>query len=469
MTPTFFSQNDVDAFAALSGDHNPLQTNPLLARRLMFGGPVVHNINLLLWALNESIEHACRLDSLTVSFLSPVRVGESVVCQVVSVRGSVLRIELHVGNVKTTKIKATFTDAATGNDILNTRPQRGTCHEMSASGIGHAAGSMGLETDVNDLGATFPRLARCLPHDQVAVLLATTRLVGMECPGLHSVFTGLVLSFERPDATAPPRLNWRVQRFDPRFSHVTMEVAAPGAHGEITALLRPPPQDQPRYAEVKAHVAPTAFAERRALVIGGSRGLGELCGKLLAAGGADVCLTYHRGVADAESVAADINGGGGGGKATIMEMDVLNLQNGAVNALAGMEWKPTHLYYFPTPPITASSPKVFSDQLFSLFCSYYVTGFFNTVTAVKSTVFGPLSVLYPSSIYVQEIPDALGEYAAAKAAGEAVCRHLGRIDPTLTIHVERLPRLPTDQTAAVSPSAMEEPIPVLLDLLMREC
>jgi len=49
-----FSLEDQLAFAALSGDFNPIHVDPLLARRLLFGAPVVHGVHLLLWGLESA-------------------------------------------------------------------------------------------------------------------------------------------------------------------------------------------------------------------------------------------------------------------------------------------------------------------------------------------------------------------------------------------------------------------------------
>lgn len=47
-----FGRADQDAFAALSGDWNPIHVDPVAARRLLFGEPVTHGVHLAMWALD---------------------------------------------------------------------------------------------------------------------------------------------------------------------------------------------------------------------------------------------------------------------------------------------------------------------------------------------------------------------------------------------------------------------------------
>jgi hypothetical protein len=56
----------------------------------------------------------------------------------------------------------------------------------------------------------------------------------------------------------------------------------------------------------------------------------------------------------------------------------------------------------------------------------------------------------------------MGEYAAAKMAGEIVCDFLRKVHPGLAIHKPRLPRVATDQTASLLPVSNQEPVLVLL-------
>src|SRR5262249_47953873 len=144
----------------------------------------------------------------------------------------------------------------------------------------------------------------------LATLLTSTRLVGMECPGLHSLYSGLNLTFG-PTPSGMPEMRFRVEDAHPRFAKLRLGVEGPGFQGTLSAFVRPAPCRQRPREGVAGLVKSGGFAAQRAVVVGGSRGLGEVTAKLLAAGGADVLITYHRGKEDADSVAAEINAAGG--------------------------------------------------------------------------------------------------------------------------------------------------------------
>lgn len=446
-----FSLDDQLAFAGFSGDFNPLHVDPLAARRTTFGRPVVHGIHLLLWALAES--GGGPLQRLSVLFRNPVCIGDAV-----TLHAEGARLSVRAGAAEAVRIQPAYADSAAGASSPAGSPARGQPRLLGAEMIAAQSGSLPLAFDAQ-AGADL--VGGGLPGWQAAVLLATTRLVGMECPGLHSLYSELTVDFRAPEDGAAPRLDWRVTEFDPRFSRVTMEFSSPGATGTIQAFLRPAPQPQPPSAELRSRVAANSFAGRKALVIGGSRGLGELCAKLLAAGGAQVRLTYHTGVADAARVVEEITADGG--DAAALAYDALNPPD---LAAALPDWAPTHVYYFPTPAIFVAQRKKFSAALFATFCRHYVDGLYACWEGVRAVTRAPLTLFYPSSVAVENIPPDMSEYAAAKAAGENLCRFLAANDKALALQIERLPRLPSDQTASMIQVKTADPVTVLLEALV---
>lgn len=187
--------------------------------------------------------------------------------------------------------------------------------------------------------------------------------------------------------------------------------------------------------------------------------MGEVTAKLLAAGGAAVSLTYYQGGDDARKVVDEILASGG--KADCHTVDV---QNPAESFIA--DWPAlssfTHLYYYATPHITPGMQGEFNVDLFHRFCAYYVTGLADVLKTLCQKCQELRFVFYPSSDYIAEIPDNLGEYAAAKAASETLCRYLNQTLPGINIHSPRLPRLATDQTISLTTIDRSDPVPILL-------
>jgi acyl dehydratase len=446
-----FSLPDQRAFARLSGDFNPIHIDPVFARRLMFGVPIVHGVHLALWALGEQGRTLPprAITSLKVAFLHPVPVDAAVDCRW-SPSTRPCRIELHCDGQVAARLDVDWTHESVGLPSPDPdAPPKETPVEVDAATLAGLTGSIDLHLRGSDLEALLPEVARQLPPAQVASLLATTRLIGNRCPGLNSVYSSLRLS---ADAGAPGRtLDFRVRSFDPRFGALCLQLQGPGWIGAADVFLRPPPARQANYASASSVVAPGEFEGARALVVGGSRGLGEVAAKLLCAGGAEVTLTYFAGRDDAEALVREI--ATGGGRAQAMHLDA--------TAPLPTELPEVDLLVFTSTPFIFSAVKGrFDGELFDRFCAHYVHGF--SRLCVRLAARRPLMVLCPSSSAVDEVPANMGEYAAAKAASEVACRYLEGAHKGLRIHRPRLPRLATDQTGSIVPVYNADPVPVML-------
>ncbi|MET0555693.1 MAG: MaoC/PaaZ C-terminal domain-containing protein [Vicinamibacteria bacterium] len=449
-----FTAADVEAFAAASGDWNPAHVDPLAARRLIAGGPIVHGLHALLWALDGAAAGP-GLARVRCTFRQPVRVGERATATPHTGGDGTLEIAIQSGGRDALEAAVEW-GPAQPEVAVRTAPARAEPELLTADDIASAQGA--LDVASGDLHALLPGLAGRLSAGALAALVSVSRLVGMQCPGRFSILRALDLRF---DGAAPgPTLRWRVLRFDPRFSSVRIGVEAGGFEGTVDAFLAPAPSVQPGTADLGALVERGAFADARALVVGGSRGLGEVAAKLLAAGGADVRVTYRDGVRDAGRVCDDIRAAGF--RAEPRRLDVLDPE--APAGLGG--WRPSHLLYFATPHIALAESARFSAELFRRYGAYYVEGFVRLVEAIAADG-APLAAFYPSTAALDEIQPKALEYASAKAAGEAACRHLERLYPRLRVEVIRLPRVRTDATATVMPVEAAEAATVMRDVLRR--
>ena len=465
-----FDMEDQILFAKLSGDYNPLHINPIVARRLLFGRPVVHGVHTLLWALDVWLldkKRSIELRTISVVFNLPVAVGQAVNIVIVQDDVENVKIILMVGKTKAVQIEATFIQVPVENIQYELPPSHSfdqtECRMLEKDDMEFAAGKTSLFLDRQLAKCLFPNLLGQFSWLQLSQILATTRIVGMLCPGFHSIYSGMELAFYDQVSIDAYEMVYHVLNFDSRFAMTSIAVEASGMKGSLKAFFRPPPKRQRSYQDIARVVNHNEFGEQYAIIIGGSRGLGEVAAKLLAAGGADVCISYYHGSEEADSVVAEIVSGGG--KAYKIPFNVLEPPEN-LGMLFRENWNPTHLYYFATPFIAVGSRGVFSYQLFENFCNYYIKGFYDTINAINSAGTGLKKIFYPSTVFVDELPLNMAEYSISKAAGEMLCRFLQKsLAKGNVVYHDRLQRLATDQTASLLPIESNDPVPVILSIL----
>lgn len=462
-----FTLDDQLAFARLSGDYNPIHVDPIASRRLMFGRVVVHGFNAICWAVDAWLAARppagqLRIEKLAVDFKS-VMLIDDLVSLTFREDGGVVHFELTTQNRLAATIDLTPKPTAINGSAVtpmlwDDTPQQDA---QRTAELHKAAGKLNLHLDTDLAAKLYPYATRYLAPADFATLLAMTRLVGMETPGRRLLCTGMNLA--AAPQPAQTELAYNVTGYDERFSMMlNLAIRSPVLSGTLSTVMRALPTSQASIQELRTIVKPDEFKELRALVIGGSRGLGELATKQLAVGGADVRFTYRLGADDAKRVADEIQSAGGSAKAFVYAMP--GDPSPLLKHLDG--WKPNLLCYFATPPIPAMPAGQFSAEQFRIFCDCYVDGFQKTFDAVESL--GELrAVFYPSSSVVEELPSNLAEYAAAKTAAETMCNALAKSRKQMQFFCPRLPRLATDQTSSVIETGAADPKPVILDLLRR--
>ncbi len=461
-----FTWQDQLDFAAFSGDANPLHVDPIAARRTQAGAPVVHGIHSLLWAIDSLADYRQDLKpvaAIKAHFAKMIYVGDQVDVRLGKATDSTLRVDLSVGDIEVAALTLKFgppVEAPTPR--LEAQPPIPGPAEPADHGLEDnegRRGRLGFHTSVAEAARRFPEAARVLGARRIAALACTTYLVGMVAPGLHSIYGSLNLSLcEESDGVEA--LDFVVAAVDPRFRLIRLQVQGGGLSGSLETYGRLPPTRQIGMDDLRRLVAPDAFAGAVALIVGASRGLGEVAAKLVAAGGGRVILTYAVGRDEAEAVSAEIVRAGG--QADVVAYDA---RAEPARQLADLATPPTHIYYFATPSIFRRKPKLFSVERFDDFNAVYVAGFLRLMEWALQARTGGLSVFYPSSIAVAERPADMTEYAMSKAAGEILCTDLVRSFKGLNILVERLPRLPTDQTATLVPVKTESALDVMLPIV----
>ena len=462
-----FTEKDQTDFARLSGDDNPVHCDPVFARRTVFGEPIVHGMHVALWAIETFLLTQSEFNPrfVAATFVLPVRLNHEVVLSVVSERADCADFELKCDGETVVEVSLR---GQTG--VRHTRGRydvvTGSTQEIAVREWHHfergEKGDVALTADTTGMEDVFPSIFGAVGAANLSSLLAVSRLVGGICPGLHSVMSSFDLELGNGDRAC--NLDYELVRLDKRFSMLTMKLNG-AVSGEVCAFFRPPPVAQISAQEASKHVEPGEFAGSRPLIVGGSRGLGEVFAKVLAAGGADVALTYKTGLGDAQRVCREIEAAGGTARILKLDLDTLDL---ALEKLRSDGFRPTDIYFCATPKIFEVGLTSFSHERFKSFCDIYVSAFAELCRAVMTDHEGILKVYYPSSEAVDQPGAGLAEYAAAKAAGEQICEYLSSGYPGLHIEIDRLPRLETDQTTTIGRRyPAESPLPHAIDIARR--
>jgi NAD(P)-dependent dehydrogenase (short-subunit alcohol dehydrogenase family) len=355
-------------------------------------------------------------------------------------------------------------DAGVGTDWPEVATRANVPHAPTLEEAARLSGWMAPPASADELARDFPRLARSLGAGEIAELASLSRLVGMICPGLHSIFVGFSVDLMQPTA-GRAGVGFKVALAHPRVRMINIDVVGRRMAGKVSAFLVGPPVAAPPMRLISGLVGAQDFAGAVALIVGGSRGLGEATAKVIAAGGGSVIVTYARGREDALRLAGEINAARGETVCTVLAYDSAR---SAASQLTTVTDAVNQLYYFATPAIFQQKPDVFSAELFQAFSGVYIDGFYDVCRLVRTRSRAPtLSVFYPSSIAVEKRPAGLTEYSMAKMAGELLCADLVEHVPGLRVLISRLPRVLTDQTNTVAQVENADPLTVLLPLIHK--
>jgi NAD(P)-dependent dehydrogenase (short-subunit alcohol dehydrogenase family) len=450
-----FTLNDQRDFARLSGDRNPLHLDANFARRTQMGAPVVHGIHTLLWAM-ESVLRTTSFDvrNIRARFHQPLFLDEAAEVLIAGRTETSIDLDVIAAGTVIAAIKLSTRPGKAPELPRGSAPPQELTHplDLAFEQMSDQRGAVTAPASEDEIRSLFPALAAAVEAATVSALMATSQVVGMACPGLHSLFAGLDVTIDG-DRTSP--LGYAVAKTDARFRSLHIDVAGSGLSGRLEAFARPQPPVQSDMKEVSARVAANAFAGQRGLVVGGSRGLGEVTAKIIAAGGGHPVITYREGRRDADAVAAQIRQAGG--TCDVFPYDALKPAAGQLAGIGVVD----SCYYFATTSIFQRKSALFEAEKLRTFLSYYVDGFADLCRALPARAAGKVAVFYPSTTALDAVTKGTAEYATAKAAGETLVEQLNVSLPNVRIISRRLPRLVTDQTATVGVASAQDALEVL--------
>ena len=453
-----FTSKDQSNFAELSQDFNPMHCDEVLSRRYIYGEPVVHGINAMIFAIKEwsnLITFNFLITSLKCKFTKPIFLDKKISIDIKNINDSIKINLLHNNEIRMT-IKLEIIESDHEEFYLREYDSHtnNTPNDIAFNDL--ADYSRTIECTINtELAKKYytDEFINKIGFIQLAEILSFSRIVGMHSPGLNSIFSEL--NFYN-HTSHNNDIFFKVKSLDERFNIVNIESIGPNFISNIRAFYRPIQVNQKKISEIKKDLKKNEFKDFRALVIGASRGLGEFTAKCLGYGGASLLLTYAKGKDDILNVVDDIQIYNK--NISILELDITKTSE--MNYELINQFNPTHVFYYATPFIFNATKNKFSDEIYKKFKLFYFDAFKNIVENLAISK-NKTYFLYPSSIAVEEKPVDMLEYSLAKKEGEDLCLILEKQYSNIKIYCPRLPRLETDQTVSLSSVNNQDPIKIL--------
>jgi hypothetical protein len=453
-------------FSSLSGDNNPIHIDPIYARRSIYGAPIVHGINQVLHGLEkltQTLDSEIRIIKLSSSFKGPLFLNRKIDIELEFVTENECIISIGDGATVTTQISVSFSEfeRLKENEIDETQLFLEQPKVVDRNEISNCSGILDKCANISLLKDMFPGIWRFLDVSQIKILLLSTKLVGTVCPGLNSIFSEIEIKFLSEDTV--DTLLYKVIKFDDRFNKVKIQLSNSSCVGTVIAFLRPEPTRQNSFQAFKEFVDASEFRAERALIIGGSRGLGEVVAKIVCAGGGEVLFSHHKGSKEATSLITEVSELGG--QIATFNLDVEKIDLDSLNCVIN-RFQPTSCYYFATPKITPQRSELFSIELFEIFSKFFVHHFIPILEILNKN--NVMHLFYPSTIFVEQMPQGFTEYVSAKSAAETMIRMLNK-NRNFSIYTPRLPMLATDQTLTLFGSSPSAPDSILFEALKDFC
>jgi hypothetical protein len=460
-----FTQSNQLEFARLSGDWNPIHMDPVFARRTIYG-QVVHGMHIFLVALDTYLKDPANPtpSKVYVSFLSPLNLNQSISVEI-GYRDQETLLEVKNNGQTVTFIRLTIDTELKPFEIENLKNidfkvDSDVPHERIFGDLKNVSCKIDFFGNTKNVKDSFQWCVQRLGVARVKGLMGLSKFVGMEYPGLHSLFAGFELCFSQPNSET---LHFRTERYSIPRAPVKFSFSGVGLEGSLDAFLRPPPYRQDDISAISHLVTQAEFSDQRALIIGGSRGLGELAAKVIASGGGRVDITYALGELDAQNVSHQINEL----KVGVCSAHRLNFKEAYEDRLKILidRLRPTHIYYFASPQIKANKALKIDKQLYDEYMTFYakIFGYLCQLVSKRADV----RVFYPSTVYICQNDQTFREYIAAKRAGEKLCEKFNARSERSQFIWKRLPKLQTDQTQSFILEPGIQATGILLDIIRK--
>ena len=273
-----YKQEDQIEFAKISKDYNDIHLEKNVARKLIFGQQIVHGVNILITALKLLKNYNTKIRVISCEFKEPVFLYKKI---------TFFKIE---NNSSTTILvksnKEIKTIISINNDIHNIYKNDSIKFYSSKKNKKFLINRNKFLLPKNYLG-----LKKFFNIEQIKEILSLSFFIGMIYPGKYSLISGLHINF-RKNLIANSNICFSMIKIDQRINKSIIEF-----QGNITGNIFAFSYKIPNFKNIKKlkkKIQPNNLLKNKnSLIIGRSRGLGEITSKILSILGSKIYLTYY--------------------------------------------------------------------------------------------------------------------------------------------------------------------------------
>lgn len=438
-----FSQVDQDKFANLSKDYNQIHISKLEARKLIFGRQIVHGINVLLTGLNFFFKNQKKfeLNSLNCTFYNPIFLKEKI-------------------NFILEKKKDSYTILAKKKKLICAIISLNIDNQLNFFKTKFNKKKKYLNRANFSKKNNYKYLKKKISKEELQDILATSYIVGMVSPGKYSLYSQLIINF-KTRKMIKKRIYFFESKVDNRINQLQINL-----HGTITAKIyafRYNVFDQKSVKHIKKKLKRKFLQNKKTLIIGASRGLGEVASKISAVLGSNMLLTYNLENKNILKIKKEII------KDAKVECDLIKLNilkenyKDKKNFFKDIDY----CYYFPTPKIVPSENNKFNNEIYMNYKKYYLDKFVKLSKFLNKVANKKIKIFYPSSIYLNKQNKLFMEYVKAKMISEKKIKELNNKLRNIKIEIYRLPEMNTSQNIKILNFAKNDNEKIMLRLIKK--
>ena len=461
-----FDLDDQNWFAEISGDYNPIHINEIESRKLHSGGILVHGIHTVTWALDCFFKKnpQNKLDTLKTKFFKPIYLNQKLSIVFENINNKKHNIKIYDKELLVSIILEA-SGLSFGNKVVDSKYHFDFPKEFKYN---DDTNEISISLSKKMILNKYPFFCKAVGLEIVSNIIGLSRLVGMECPGLNSLFVGFNINFHHKNAVKTNKIFWSINKYYGNQAPINIFVKSSIMEGIVQAFIRPSPIIQLPFLEISKFTKNIINLNNTfSIIIGGSRGLGEVTSKIIASYGGNVIITYNTGKNEAIKICNDINTNSSSDFAVPLHLNIENPKN-LFDYLNKNKIQINSIYYFATPNIKGTKSIELDKNLLDLYNSFYSIYFSRLLRLLKKYVFNnEIKIFYPSTIFIDQGKENLMEYVLSKKNAEAYIESINYKLNNINIIVDRLDMLNTDQNNSVFSVKTKDPLIVMNDVVLR--